>query len=272
MALTEPQIRVLHLIASNRSPNSLFAGGAVANRSGPRLSRDLDIEHGSADAVRASFTADSTTLRAAGYAVLETARSHPRTGFIEAVVSHGSDEVLLDWTNDTAVRFFPAVEDEVFGWRLHDVDVALNKLLALAGRRAPRDYYDVTTLHENGFRLGTLAWAAMGKDAGMSPELVLEEASRNSIYPASELLREIDTEEPIDPVALKRAFLAALAEARDEVTAMAATHPETVGQLALTVEGELARLDPTTVDAGRTIFHEPSVCGAWPVIADSPAP
>jgi hypothetical protein len=266
MALTTFQIQVLSLLASNRSPNSVFAGGAVANRDGPRISQDLDIEHHSIEAVRQSFAQDEATLKAAGYTVTLSGGSQPTNGFIEAVVQKGDQSVLLDWTNDTAVRFFPAIEDPVFGWRLHDADIAVNKLLALAGRRAPRDYYDVVRLHERGFPLVALAWAVMGKDAGMSPELVLDEAARNAIYPPGEIEREILSEERVDPVALKRTFLTALREARDLLPALTARIPHLVGKLPLGHDGQVMVPDPDAYDRGEIAFHEASVGGAWPSI------
>jgi hypothetical protein len=86
MALTAVQKRILQVIAANRSPNSVFAGGSVLNRDRPRQSRDFDIEHGSADAVRQSFAADRAALIAAGYPVEETGNSRPQNGFVQAIV------------------------------------------------------------------------------------------------------------------------------------------------------------------------------------------
>lgn len=266
MALTTFQREVLTYLARNRSPNSVFAGGTVANRDGARISDDFDIEHQTAEAVRASFSHDAATLRDAGYVVTETAASQPHNGFVEVVVERGGESVLLDWTHDTAIRFFPAVEDAEFGWRLHDIDVALNKLLALAGRRAPRDYYDVVRLHEMGFPLVALAWAALGKDAGMSPELVLDEAVRNSVYGSAELRAGIVLDGELDPIALKRSFLKAVGEARDLLPRLTVEYPETVGRMALGPDGRLAVPNPDALARGEITFHSASVGGAWPEV------
>jgi hypothetical protein len=268
MALTQFQREVLRHLARNRSPNSVFAGGTVANRIGARISNDFDIEHWTAQAVLDSYRRDEATLRAAGYSVTETPSSRPRHGFVEVEVARDGQSVLLDWTHDTAIRFFPAIEDPDFGWRLHDVDVALNKFLALAGRRAARDYYDVVHLHERGCPLTTLAWAALGKDAGMTPELALDEAVRHSTYTAEQLRAEILVEGELDPAALKRSFLSAVAEARDILPHLTSKIPETVGCMALGPDGTLAVPDPDAYRNGRISFHPASVGGAWPQIAE----
>ena len=58
----------------------------------------------------------------------------------------------------------------------------MNKVLAMAGRREPRDYYDVVRLHQSGVPLAALAWAAPAKDPGFTPELIIDEINRNSNY------------------------------------------------------------------------------------------
>lgn len=267
MALTEFQREVLVYLARNRSPDSVFAGGTVANRSGDRISEDFDIEHGTVDAVRRSFEQDTAVLRDAGYSVVELPASRPHHGFMEAAVAKSGGAVRLDWTCDTTIRFFPAVQDPDFGWRLHDGDVALNKLLALAGRRAARDYYDVVKLHERGFPLATLAWAALGKDAGMTPELVLDEAVRHSGYTEAQLRAGIVAADALDPVGLKTRFLHAVAEARDLLPVLTSEIPETVGCMAIGPDGNLAAPDLAAYRRGAIRFHPASAGGTWPVIA-----
>lgn len=271
MALTGFQRTVLRHLARNRSPNSLFAEGTVANRNGARIFADFDIEHGSMEAVLDSYRQDQAVLTAAGYRIAETPASRPRNGFVEVAVEKDGGSVLLDWTYDTAIRFLPAIEDPEFGWRLSDVDVALNKFLALAGRRAARDYYDVVKLHERGFPLATLAWAALGKDAGMTPELALEEAVRHSSYTASQLQAGIVVEDELDPVALKKTFLGAVGVARDLLPLLTAELPETVGRMAFGQTGMLAVPDVEAYRRGEIVFHPASIGGAWPQIVEGHA-
>ncbi len=49
------------------------------------------------------------------------------------------------------MRFLPPVQDSLFGYRLSDPDLAVNKVLALAGRAAARDVVDIVALHGSGF-------------------------------------------------------------------------------------------------------------------------
>jgi hypothetical protein len=53
-------------------------------------------------------------------------------------------------------RFFPTVQDEVFGYVLHPIDLAMNKLMAAVGRRAVRDLVDLVTIHETILPIGAV--------------------------------------------------------------------------------------------------------------------
>lgn len=140
MPLTDFQKGVARVIAVNRKPESYIAGGAVINRgaSGLRTSDDLDIFHdaygGSCDSaaiVAASAVADEKSLTAVGY-TLEWVIRQP--GLVKAIVRRNDGHVRLDWTGDSACRFFPIQQDEEFEYCLHQADLATNKVLALVGR------------------------------------------------------------------------------------------------------------------------------------------
>ncbi|MCL2714083.1 MAG: hypothetical protein FWD68_05705 [Alphaproteobacteria bacterium] len=126
----------------------------------------------------------------------------------------GMDETTIDWSCDSIYRFFPARQDAVFGWRLHHFDLATNKVLALAGRREPRDYVDVMELNRSHYSIAALAWAAPAKDPGFTPQLVLDEMTRHAKFTVAEY-RRVETTEAIDPVALKKEFLDAVHSARE---------------------------------------------------------
>ncbi|NNE71398.1 MAG: hypothetical protein HKN29_13700, partial [Rhodothermales bacterium] len=49
----------------------------------------------------------------------------------------------MDWARDSAWRFMPVQATPLGRYSLHEVDVATNKVLALAGRDEPRDYLDI---------------------------------------------------------------------------------------------------------------------------------
>jgi hypothetical protein len=153
---------------------------------------------------------------------------------------------------DRAVRFFPAIRDPDLGWRLHDVDIAVNKVLAMAGRREPRDYVDVVAIHRSGLHLASLAWAACGKDPGMTPFLILDEITRHSNYTAEALRAGVSTGEPV--VGLKRDLLRAVGEARD----LFATLPlSQAGHLYLDRDEKVRLPNPAAVEAGELRLHSP---------------
>jgi len=68
-------------------------------------------------------------------------------GFVPAVVHRGDEATRVDWAHDSAWRFMPLVRDELGGLLLHPVDLAINKVLALAGRDEPRDFVDILFVH-----------------------------------------------------------------------------------------------------------------------------
>ncbi len=264
MALTGFQRALLRVLARNRSPNSVFAGGATLNRGRARWSDDLDIEHTTTDAVRAAYLADRDALSANGYAVEELRLAK---GIAHARVSAAGSVTLVDWTQDTAWRFFPAIADREFGWRLHDLDLAVNKVLAAAGRREPRDLHDLVALIRDGVPLSALAWAGCAKDPGLTPSLILDECVHNSRYDPDELRAAIATSAPVDPAAMTTTFRMAVRGARD----LFETLPlDQAGHLYLDADGRCVAPDPAGVAAGTVALHAATLNGAWPTPLDDP--
>ena len=86
-------------------------------------------------------------LEAAGYRV-QVRLSQP--GFIRAMVEADDREATrIEWAHDSAWRFMPLVRLDDGGLVLHDVDLAINKVLTLAGRDEPRDFVDILHAHEH---------------------------------------------------------------------------------------------------------------------------
>ena len=141
MPLTAFQASVLALLAPQCSAASYLAVGAALHigASGERYSNDLDFFHNAADVANQSFAADVVALRAAGYEV-NTIAEH--RGFVSAVVSNGGASTVLDWAHESAWRFLPLVAISGGGVMLQPIDLAINKLVALAIRREPRDLVD----------------------------------------------------------------------------------------------------------------------------------
>ena len=109
----------------------------------------------------------------------------------------------------------------MLGYRLHDADLAVNKVLAGAGRLVIRDYLDLIYLHRSYLTLGALAWAATGKDPGMSPLLILNELHRHTRYQPEDLA-EVRMREPVSLQDLRVEWLEMLRTARELVESLPA--------------------------------------------------
>jgi hypothetical protein len=215
MPLTKYQNALGRLLAKNRSEDSYLAGGAaiLASPNTKRYSQDLDYFHDSAARVASAFADDQKTLTGAGYAVdLEITQP----GYIRAVVRKGDQATKVEWAQDSSWRFMPVIRSETFGFQLHPLDLATNKLLALAGRDEPRDLVDALYLHQNILGLGPLVWAAVGKDPGFSPLSLLELLRRRGKIRPEELAR-LHLSEPLDVRHVKEEWLAALQSAESFV-------------------------------------------------------
>jgi len=268
MPLTDFQRAVARIIARNRKPESHVAGGAVLNRapSALRYSKDLDIfndpqsPHNAGESVAALAEADAKLLSEAGYSIEWMQRS---LGFHRAVVSRENESLRLDWAEETAFRFFPAIVDQDFGYALHPADLATNKVLALAGRSEIRDYLDILELDEHYFTLGAMIWAACGKDEGYTPSFMIQNLGRHSRYQESDLRQE-KLARPVDLRSLKTRWLAAIESATRLFEILPA---EEVGCLYLDHTNTPVTPDPESPDFGKLKRHWGSVRGAWPTMA-----
>jgi hypothetical protein len=218
MPLTPLQRDIARLIAVNRTPGSHLAGGAALHMAAHslRTSNDLDYFHDSEVLVGEAFTADRSILEGAGYHV-EVALSQP--GFVRALVGRDGIETKVEWAHDSAWRFLPAVRDPEVGYVLHPLDLAINKVLALAGRDEPRDFLDVIFVHENYLPLGGLCWAAVGKDPGYGPSMLVEMLARKGRYQLEDFA-PLELAYPVDLPAIKQTWLAAVEGARETVRAL----------------------------------------------------
>lgn len=262
MPISDIQAEVLRTIASNRSPESYLAGATVIHRDEdtPRYSQDLDFFHDVADSVARSAEQDAATLKSAGYALNWLLRT---PNFYRAVLTPGKEQLKIEWAQDSAFRFFPIQQDERCGYRLHEADAAVNKVLALAGRDEVRDFVDVVHLHERYLSLGALAWAACGKDPGFTPEFLLDHASRHAAYTQADLDR-LRLREPLSLNTLKQRWLAAMDDARRLLAALPA------GDVGCLYLGEdcLPVTPAPESDAFATLArHWGTVHGAWPTVS-----
>ncbi|HZQ46350.1 MAG TPA: nucleotidyl transferase AbiEii/AbiGii toxin family protein [Verrucomicrobiae bacterium] len=253
---------VLRLLAVNRNPDSYVAGATVLNQNpaSPRTSRDVDFFHDTVDSLARSTECDIELLRANGFEVIEAGRRHDT--FCRAQVRRGGRQTKIEWAFDSAFRFFPVEPDPELGWRLNFWDVAVNKVLAFAGRAEVRDWVDVLHLHQQHLHVGALAWAGTGKDPGLSPEAIIRWAGRQAVY-RPEDLADLTLSEPVTLPQLKEQWLEASSEALELIARLP---PGEVGCLYLDRTGKPVRPNPSSPEFSKLTRHFGTVKGAWPRI------
>lgn len=268
MPLTDFQRSVCRILAQTRRDlgERYVAGGAALNESfkASRISHDIDLFHDTHEALLASWEADRHALAAAGMRVTVV---RELSTFVEAEVHRNGDSVIVEWAHDSAFRFFPLIETSDMGLMLHPFDLATNKVLALIGRVEVRDWVDTLTCDERLQPFGCLVWAACGKDPGLNPAFILEQAARTSRYSREEIELLAFDAPPPDAARLGARWRTILREA----AAMVAALPEEeIGTCVMTTAGTLFTgtaadlLDPR-IRAG-LVFHPGSIKGAFPRI------
>jgi hypothetical protein len=184
MALTQLQSDILRCLAKNRSETSYLAGGLMLNKNWQRRSDDIDIFHDTDEEVTGAAGADLAVLNAAGY---KTHKDVFIYGCVDATISDGKSETIIQWFAETKRRFFPLVKDAEWGARLHQADLAVNKVLAASARSKARDIADLVAITRNYCPLGPLVLAAAGKPPNFSPRRTIDETRRHALsIPAEE--------------------------------------------------------------------------------------
>lgn len=262
MPITSFQKKVLKLIKSNRSPDSYVAGGTAIQRAPDslRFSDDIDFFHDADQAVTESFQSDRAILLSAGYN-FDTQIAQP--SFYRATVGKSGEQLKLEWVRDTAFRYFPVVDDEDLGYRLHDIDLAINKCLALANRSAVRDALDIIELDRDVLSLPAIVSAACGKDPGFTPDLMLEMIQRHMIFTPDQLAAESLTK-PIDPVKLKKDLLTLLEQTRKNLQDVPAN---AIGCLFTDKKGNVLK-DLSKLNQSQHTPHRGTIRGSWPKIVN----
>jgi hypothetical protein len=209
--LTEHQQALVCLLSQNRTPDSYLAGGAALHiePNSLRYSNDLDYFHDSIQRVAQAFEEDRALVLQHGFG-LSVEIQQP--GYVRATIERGGAQTSVEWAHDSAWRFLPTVEVVPTGYQLHPIDLATNKVLALVGRNEPRDYLDVIDIHERTLPLGALAWAAVGKDPGFTPFLLLDLLKRKGKFRPEDFAR-LHLRVPVDVVLLKKKWHQALVDA-----------------------------------------------------------
>lgn len=255
MPLTRFQSRILRMLAAHRNPESYVAGSTPLNRERPRLSEDIDIFHDREERVAQAAEEDAAALHAEGLDILWLRRE---PAIHTAEVRAGNDYTHLEWVADSDFRFFPTIKDELFGYMLHPIDLATNKVMAAAGRQKAADAVDLITIHNHILPLGAVIWAAVEKAPGYTPEGLIVEIRRNAVRYREEDLRAVPSNEVIDP----KVFFSRLRAILDQAEAFVMRMPtEKIGLLFLK-DGKVVQPDPDRLDEYAT--HAGRRRGHWP--------
>ena len=177
MPLTRPLQRTVTLLATHRNPESYVAGGAVLQVKAS-AARRTSTSSTTGSAARTAARADSAALAADG---LRAAWERQDPAIYRAEVADAVEATRLDWVIDSDYRFFPTLPDPLFGYVLHPLDLATNKMLAAADGSSlatPSICCGSTPLQP----LGAVAWAAAEKDPGWMPEGLLAEVRAKARY------------------------------------------------------------------------------------------
>lgn len=228
-----------------------------------RYSDDLGFFHDSEGRVASAFGEDRGTLERAGY---EVAVELSLPGFVRARVSMGEEATRVDWAYDSAWRFMPLVRDDAGRRLLDPVDLAINKVLALAGRDEARDFVDILWVHREVHALAALCWAAVGKGPGLTPLSLLELLRRHGRYRPEDFAR-LNLAAPFDLIEAKRTWLAAL----DAAERFARERPpEELGCLYYSTDRRqfVVPLADESLAAQRIVLHFGTAGGVLPRIAD----
>ena len=258
MSLTKIQVNILKFLAAHRDPETYVARATPLNKNHPRYSGDIHIFHDREDRVALAAKSDTELLATAGYEI-KWLRQLPL--IYSAAVTQNGNVTRLKWVADSDFRFFPTIPDEAFGYILHPVDLAANKIMAAAGRRELRDLVDAVTIHDTILPLGAVIWAAVQKSPGFSPEALIAEIRRNANYPIAEW-KALIMREPIDPGDISTRLREALAEAEAFVARMPT---EKAGLLFLKGD-QVVQPDPGKLDDYQT--HAGQRRGHWPASSE----
>lgn len=260
MPVTPFQSEIAKILSVNRSPSSYLAGGAALHfePNSIRYSQDLDYFHDSEKRVLEAFEVDREVLTRHGIDIKQEL-NHP--GYIRVIAKKGEDSTKIEWAHDSAWRFMPVKFYEGRGFCLDPVDLAINKILALAGRDEPRDFLDVMHADEKILAIPALIWAACGKDPGFSPDSLLELLQRKGKYRENDFERlRLNTK--IDLFNMKERWLSAMQNSKLVFKRLS---PDEVGCLYYDLKGKKFIVPSDTIDES-VVPHYATEGGVLPKI------
>lgn len=194
MPLTDFQRSILKILRSFRTENTYVGGGAALNRNWPRVSDDLDIFNDQRRSLPEKIAPELEKLNEAGFSIEITTQNE---WTVEAVLRKYGFETRVQWMDEpeTSKRFYPAVDDDELGFRLHEADAAINKVLCAARRNsAARDAADLVNIVLEYAPLGPLIWALPAKDVALAPPRIILDIRKNVFGYADEEIRSLRME------------------------------------------------------------------------------
>ncbi|WP_156033226.1 hypothetical protein [Candidatus Magnetobacterium casense] len=197
---------------------------------------------------------DSALLQANGY-TLQWLRREPTIYTVLASKEDGTTK--LEWVVDSDYRYFPTVRDDVFGYVLHPVDLATNKVMAAAGRREPRDVVDLITVNDRILPIGAVILAAVDKSPGFTPEGLINEIRRVARYTESDF-RRVASDPPVNAAEI----MTRLRQVLNEAEAFVARMPTDKIGLLFLKDGKVVQPDPDRLGDYQT--HTGQRRGQWP--------
>jgi hypothetical protein len=147
---------------------------------------------------------------------------------------------------------------------LHPFDLATNKVLTAVGRHEVRDWVDLLLCHQKLQPLPYLIYAAVGKDPGWQPSMVLEQLAATHRYRQAELNELSFSGSPPVAAELMQSWRRALSLAEQILQILP---PEHLGTCVLTEAQTLLQVsDPSGLSAllPTLRFHSGRLYGAWP--------
>lgn len=213
--LTPFQHKLLKAIGASRIADNFYLTGGTALAAfflQHRLSEDLDFFTADPNAVglvRPSLETVVEELKAD----LEFSRTF--NTFIECfIISPDGERVKLDFAQEAPYRLLPTIFDPEFGLQIDTgLDIACNKLSALFGRAAEKDFVDVFFIHHEMIPFNELLPQARQKHVGMDDYWLA--ISLRRVQQVNVLPRMI---KPLDLAAMKSFYLELAAELMEGVT------------------------------------------------------
>lgn len=169
--LTEPQKKVIALIADTPAVRDNFwlTGGTALSEFylQHRYSEDMDFFTNREENFNLYMRELQTRANREG---IKFERRHPEEmkTFFGAWAYVDGEKVKLDFAVDSPYKFKRPEMSETYGIQVQNpVDLSCEKVAALFGRAAPRDFIDVYFIHNNLYNLDSLIPWAKDTDSGM---------------------------------------------------------------------------------------------------------